>query len=143
VNPFARWTWARIARLVGEALAETEGPVAVIGAPALAGLLGEGGRRVITVADRRRTLRGWRGPRLAAAAEALPVGDGSLGAVVAVGAAALGEWARAVKAGGVVLVVDAGAREEATRRALCAGQLDIEQRRAGRRTLTWGRVGSA
>lgn len=80
----------------------------------------------------------------------LPVGDGELAAVVGVGALApehattvhrlLGEWVRAVRDGGAVVLVDRAARTLATRRALCAGLTEIEQRSSGRAIVTSGLV---
>lgn len=80
----------------------------------------------------------------------LPVGDGELAAVVGVGALApenpevvhrlLAEWVRAVRDGGAVVLVDRAARTLATRRALCAGLTEIEQRSAGRAIVTSGLV---
>lgn len=47
---------------------------------------------------------------------------------------------RAVREGGVIVLVDRGNAPEASRRALCAGLMDIEQRHAGRVVVTSGRV---
>lgn len=76
----------------------------------------------------------------------IPVPDGSAAALVGVSAsgasdhAALAEWCRIVRDGGAVILVDRGAPEAATRAALCAGLTEIEQRAAGRITVTSGLV---
>jgi hypothetical protein len=74
----------------------------------------------------------------------IPVPDGSAAALVGVsgqsGHAALAEWCRIVRDGGAVILVDRGAPEAATRAALCAGLTEIEQRTAGRITVTSGLV---
>ncbi|MBA3462578.1 MAG: hypothetical protein H0T46_21660 [Deltaproteobacteria bacterium] len=54
--------------------------------------------------------------------------------------AALGEWTRVVKDGGAIVLVDRGNASEASRRALCAGLTEIEQRHAGRAVVTSGLV---
>lgn len=87
---------------------------------------------------------------LAGSPAQLPVADGELSAVVGVGALApenavamhrlLGEWVRAVRDGGAVVLVDRVPRTLATRRALCAGLTEIEQRAAGRAIITSGLV---
>jgi hypothetical protein len=78
------------------------------------------------------------------AIDKLPLADGEAAAVVGVGGvdrpAALAEWCRIVKDGGAVVLVDRGGAEDATRAALCAGLTEIEQRSAGRVTITSGLV---
>ncbi len=54
--------------------------------------------------------------------------------------AAMREWTRVVKDGGVIVLVDRGHAPEASRRALCAGLTEIEQRHAGRAVVTSGLV---
>jgi hypothetical protein len=49
-------------------------------------------------------------------------------------------WSRAVRDGGAIVFVDHGHAHEASRRALCAGLTEIEQRRAGRAVITSGVV---
>lgn len=123
------------------------GPVAVIQKVRLARALAERGHQVIQVTD---------GPggrvrageqRVQARPEALPMEDGTLRAVVGLGMgqrddweALLQEWRRVVVDGGVVVALDRAPPTELTRRLLCAGLTDIEQRRAGGRTITSGRV---
>jgi hypothetical protein len=122
-----RWTWGKKARLVTEALraAGAAGEVVVIERPALARLLGEG-----------------RAVKPVGAAERATLAPGSdVGAIVGEphGDDELARWASAVRAGGAVLQVGRAPREEASRRALCAGLVDIEQRAAGRWVVTSGR----
>jgi hypothetical protein len=122
-----RWTWGKKARLCAEALrvAGAEGAVAVVERPALARLLGET-RQVVAVPASDR-------------AAFVPAAD--VGAIVGEphDDDELARWAGAVRAGGAVLQVGRGPREEASRRALCAGLVDIEQRVAGRWVVTSGR----
>ena len=143
------WTWARAARLVGEVLAGLggTGPIAVLDGLSLAERLPASGRPVIAVAARASDLRDWhRLPAVTAAAAALPIGDGRLGALVVVDPGGAGwearyaEWARAVMDGGAIVVVGGTAREAPLTRALCAGLCDLEQRVVGRRVVTVGRV---
>ena len=54
--------------------------------------------------------------------------------------ATLREWSRVVKDGGAIVLVDRGHAPEASRRALCAGLSEIEQRHAGRSVVTSGLV---
>jgi hypothetical protein len=49
-------------------------------------------------------------------------------------------WARLVRDGGALVLVDRGRATEASRRALCAGLTEIEQRHAGRAVITSGLV---
>ena len=72
---------------------------------------------------------------------------GSLAALVGVGVATdeawaetLRAWVRAVRDGGAIVFVDRGHAHEASRRALCAGLCELEQRRAGRSVITSGLV---
>lgn len=55
-------------------------------------------------------------------------------------AAQLHEWSRIVRDGGVIVLVDRGHAPEASRRALCAGLTEIEQRHDGRTIVTSGLV---
>ena len=52
----------------------------------------------------------------------------------------LREWNRVVRDGGTVVLVDRGREAEASRRALCAGLCELEQRRAGKTVITSGLV---
>ncbi len=108
----ARLRWAQRARLVAEALGDAT-PVRVVGCPPLAEVLAESGKTIAAT-------------------------DGSeAGAVVGTSEAVLREE---VRAGGVVVLVGRGAREEAMRQALCAGLVELEQRVAGRAVVTSGRT---
>ncbi len=49
-------------------------------------------------------------------------------------------WSRIVRDGGAIVLVDRGHAVEASRRALCAGLSEIEQRHAGRAVVTSGLV---
>ncbi len=128
-------------------------PIAVVGDLRLARALVDRGHKVLIVAQagdarglRRLEKRG-RGAGVQAAADALPVRDRSLAAVVGVGAASsergdatIVEWSRGVVDGGPVIL---GARVDAadvSRLALCAGLCEIEQRAAGRGVVTSGLV---
>src|ERR1700733_4739638 len=54
--------------------------------------------------------------------------------------ATLAEWARTVRDGGAVVLVDRGHAAEASKRALCAGLTELEQRHVGRLVITSGLV---
>ena len=132
---------------VDRALAGTRGTVAVVGLPRLARALAERGRRVVAIADAPRALRRKRVDGAYASGAALPMQDSALAAVVGVGAGSvpawaelLREWSRVVEEGGAVVMVDRGARPELSRRALCGGLMDLEQRVAGRTVITRGLV---
>jgi hypothetical protein len=151
---FARWTWGKPAAAVIESLAAAgaggadAGWVAVLEAAPLARLLADKGRRVVPFARSDRGLKRWPGPAARAARGALPVADGALAALVATGGrtregdwpALYQEWSRAVREGGLVIVVDSTPPDDQTRRALCAGLIELEQREAGGLTVTSGRV---
>jgi hypothetical protein len=49
-------------------------------------------------------------------------------------------WTRAIRDGGTVVLIDKGHAAEASRRALCAGLTELEQRQAGRAVITSGLV---
>ena len=127
---------------IEEALASTRvtGSIAVIGNAKLATALAKS-HDVIPVAMPKRT-------KLAGAlADLSTIEPGSLGAVIGVDASlddnwdrTLHAWSRAVRDGGAVVLVDRGRSPEVSRRALCAGLAEIEQRRAGRVVVTSGLV---
>jgi hypothetical protein len=80
-------------------------------------------------------------------AAAIPLEAGAVAAVVGIGAATapagaawLAEWSRIVRDGGALIMVDRGDLAAASRRALCAGLCEIEQRTAGRVVITSGLV---
>jgi hypothetical protein len=54
--------------------------------------------------------------------------------------ATLAAWSRVVRDGGALIFVDRGHATEASRRALCAGLSELEQRTAGRVVVTSGLV---
>jgi hypothetical protein len=135
----AGFTWGRRAGVVAAALdaGRTDGTVLVVGPPALARALAQRGRAVAHAAATgrlaNRTLR--------ARADALPIADGALGALVAATEDEPHEgWLRAVRGGGVVVLIVAVDATELSRRALCAGLTDLEERRAGRLLVMSGLV---
>ena len=54
--------------------------------------------------------------------------------------ATLRAWSRVIRDGGAMVLVDRGRATEASRRALCAGLTELEQRQAGRAVITSGLV---
>lgn len=133
---------------VGLALdgAAVHGRIAVIDWPRLGRQLAERQRQVVQVSPRLRSLRKQRGPCVYAAPAALPFAAGSLAAVVCMGLgdhddwqAQLAEYVRVLADGGAVVMVDRVVATEMTRRALCGGLAEIEQRSAGRTVVTSGR----
>jgi hypothetical protein len=124
------------------ASARAEGTLAVVGNARLATALAAG-HEVIPVALSARAAR--KLPR--AIADLASVEPASLAAVIATGLATDGDWeatirgwARVVRDGGAIVFVDRGHPHEASRRALCGGLTEIEQRRAGRAVITSGLV---
>jgi hypothetical protein len=130
---------------IAEALASAradDGKIAVVGNSKLARALAAK-RDVVAVGLPARAAK--------KAANALPdlssIGDGELAAVVGVDIATsdawatqLAEWTRVVHDGGAIVIVDRGHATEASRRALCAGLSELEQRHAGRTVVTSGLV---
>ena len=123
----------------------TEGTIAVVGNAKLAAALGSK-REVIAVGLSPRAAK-----KLANTRDDLEgVEPGSLAAVIGVditdvtddaaGGATLRTWTRAVRDGGALVFVDKGHAAEASRRALCAGLSELEQRHAGRTVVTSGLV---
>ena len=136
---------------VVEALrAAPTGPIAVVGQPRLARKLGERGVSVLAVGEPSdgRALRKLKAvPPAQAREDALPLGDRSLAALIGWGSGAradwaevLAEWSRAIADGGLLVMVDRGAPTELSRRALCAGLAELQQRPAGRLVVTSGIV---
>ncbi len=129
---------------IGEALASARatGKLAVIGNAKLATALGSG-REVLAIGLSARAAK-----RLTnALADLSAIESRSLDGVVAVDIAvddgwelSLREWKRVVRDGGAIVLVDRGRAPEASRRALCAGLTELEQRRAGRVVVTSGLV---
>lgn len=129
---------------ITEALASARatGAIAVVGNAKLALALGAG-REVIPVGVSPRAAKKLRG----AARELTAIPPASLDAVVGVDLAtadawqdALRNWSHVVRDGGAIVIVDRGHPLEASRRALCGGLTEIEQRRAGRTVITSGLV---
>lgn len=124
------------------ASARAEGAIAVVGNAKLAAALAAA-REVIPVGLSARAAKKLRGavPDLAA------IEPASLAAVVGADLAtaagwddALRGWSRVVKGGGAIVIVGRGRPHETSRRALCGGLTEIEQRRAGRAVITSGLV---
>jgi hypothetical protein len=116
--------------------------IAVVGNARLAAALGAT-RVVIPVGLSPRAAKKLRGT----ARELAAIEPASLAALVGVDLAVasgwedtLRDWSRAVRDGGAIVFVDRGHAHEASRRALCGGLTEIEQRRAGRAVITSGVV---
>lgn len=129
---------------ISDALARAAiaGAIAVVGNAKLAAALGAG-REVIPVGLSPRAAKKLRG----AARELAALDAGSVAAVIGIDLAIaatwealLRDWSRVVRDGGAIVVVDRGHAHEASRRALCGGLTEIEQRRAGRSVITSGLV---
>ena len=135
-----------------DAVAETlraapSGPVAVVGQLRLARALAARGVAVIGIDPEARNGKKPGATPVRGRADALPVADRSLAALVGAGAGAdpgwealLAGWSRAVADGGLLVMVDRGAPTELSRRALCAGLAELQQRPAGRMVVTSGVV---
>jgi alkylated DNA nucleotide flippase Atl1 len=129
---------------IGEALgsAKADGPLAIVGNAKLAKLLGAA-REVIPVGLSPRAAK--KLPKAIADLTGVPAA--SLAAVIGVDLATddswqdtLRSWSRVVRDGGAIVFVDRGHSHEASRRALCGGLSEIEQRHAGRAVITSGLV---
>jgi hypothetical protein len=130
---------------IGEALASAraDGKLAVIGNAKLAKALADAQRDVLPIGLSARAAK-----RLTnALADLSSIEDRSVAAVIGVDVAiddgweiTLREWTRVVRDGGAIVFVDRGHAPEASRRALCAGLSEIEQRHAGRVVVTSGLV---
>ena len=125
--------------------------LAVLDQPRLGRALAERGHRVVQVAARVKPLRRVAGDRVCGEWQALPFGDAGLAAVVALGigqrddwAEILASWSHVVRESGAIVMIDRTSGRvppsELTRRALCSGLAEIEQRQVGRTTVTSGRV---
>ena len=125
------------------ASAKTDGKLAVVGNAKLATALTESKREVVPVGMSARAAK-----RLTnSLADFSSIKDGSLAGIVGVDVATndgweatLREWTRVVHDGGVIVLVDRGHAPEASRRALCSGLTEIEQRHVGRAVVTSGLV---
>jgi hypothetical protein len=124
---------------IDEALksANAEGKLAVVGNAKLAQAFGKRGD-VLAVGLSARAAKRVPG----ALADLSSVEPGSLAGVIGIDATdeTLPVWTRAVRDGGAIVLVDRGRAPEASRRALCAGLTEIEQRRVGRLVITSGLV---
>jgi hypothetical protein len=127
------------------------GPIAVLGRARIGRALAERGYTVIFVAENPRALRRVKGMRIRSRFDALPIAAHGLAGLVAEGigqrddwSLVLGECSRAVASGGPIVLVDRARTRaqpaELTRRVLCSGLAEIEQRQVGRTTVTSGRV---
>jgi hypothetical protein len=130
---------------IGEALASSraDGKLAVVGNAKLAAALVEAKRDVVPVAMSERAAK----KLTNALADLSSIEDRALAAVIGVDVSTdegwettLREWTRVVRDGGAIVFVDRGHAAEASRRALCAGLTEIEQRHAGRVVVTSGLV---
>jgi hypothetical protein len=120
-----------------------DGKLAVVGNAKLATALAGGKREILAVGLTARAAKKLTNVQ----ADLSAVEAGSLAAVIGVDVAAdeaweaaLREWTRVVRDGGAMVFVDRGHAAEASRRALCAGLTEIEQRHAGRAVVTSGVV---
>lgn len=132
------------ATAISEALtsARADGTIVVIGHAKLAAALATG-RDVIAVGLSERAARKLR----THLADTSSIEPRSVAAVIGPDIAThetwdttLREWTRIVRDGGTVVLVDRGHAAEASRRALCGGLTDLQQRHTGRTILTSGLV---
>lgn len=140
INFLEGLTWSRTARAIAGALeaADGNGPVLVIAGGALVRALTARGVVPIVAESDPRRLRRAGGLGFRAHGGALPIADGILRGLVA-RTPPTEEWLRVLRPGGVLVVLATGAATEQTRRALCAGLVDLQQRRSGRLVVTSGR----
>lgn len=119
------------------ASARASGPIAVVGNARLAKALGEK-LEVIAVGLAPRAAKK-HGGKMAQLGELPPR---SIGAVVGTDAsdASITDWARIVRDGGAIVTIDRNGAANASRRALCGGLTELEQRHAGRLVITSGLV---
>jgi len=128
--------------LASAAVPADAGPIAVVGDARIAAALAQA-RDVIPIRLPPRAAK--KLPRHLPDTSSLEAG--SLPALVGAGIATddawietLRAWVRVVRDGGAIVFVDRGHAQEASRRALCAGLAELEQRRAGRAVITSGLV---
>jgi hypothetical protein len=119
--------------------ANAEGTIAVVGNAKLAQALGAT-RTVIAVGLSPRAAKKFSG-----AIDSIDSIDaGSLAAVIGVDATddAVRAWTRVTRDGGAIVLVDRGQAQaaDASKRVLCAGLCELEQRHAGRLVITSGLV---
>lgn len=129
---------------ISEALASAgaEGPLVVVGNAKLAAAL-KAKHEVVAVGLSGRAAKKANAPL----ADTSTLEAGSVAAVIGVDVASDDAWeatlrafSRVVRDGGAIVLVDRGHAVEASRRALCAGLSEIEQRHAGRVVVTSGLV---
>lgn len=130
-----------------ESAGTERGPIAVLGRTRIGRALAERGYSVVFMAEKPKPLRRVNGMRIRGRLDALPVAEHCLAALIAEGVGqrddwsrVLGEWSRAVATGGAIVLVDRAPPAELTRRALCSGLAEIEQRQVGRTMVTSGLV---
>jgi hypothetical protein len=123
--------------------AHADGKLAVVGNAKLATALIAAKRDVVPVALSARAAK--KIPN--ALADLGGVAERSLAAVIGVEIAnddgweaALRDWRRVVRDGGAIVMIDRGRAPEASRRALCSGLTELEQRHVGRVVVTSGLV---
>ena len=125
--------------IIDEALAsaKADGPIAVVGDARLAKALAA--RREVVAVDLPPRQAKKHAGKVVALADLPPLG---FAAVVGIAATdeALPAWSRAVRDGGAIVTVDRNHAAEASRRALCAGLTELEQRHSGRIVVTSGLV---
>ena len=116
------------------------GRVAVIGPARVGRALAGRGHEVVQIVVRP-------GETPALTATEIAHADGGLAGVVGFGdgvrddwSALLAGWARGLGDGGALVLVDRAPATELSRRALCGGLAEIQQRRAGRTWITSGLV---
>lgn len=119
------------------------GKLAVVGNAKLATALAATKREVMPIALSARAAK----KLTNALADLSSVVDRELAGVIGVDVASddgwevtLREWMRVTRDGGAIVFVDRGHAPEASRRALCAGLTEIEQRHVGRTVITSGLV---
>ena len=123
--------------------AHTGGKLAVIGNARLATALAGAEREVVPIGLSARAAK----KLTNALADLTSIEDRSFAGVIGVDVAAddgweltLRDWTRIVRDGGAIVMVDRGRAPEASRRALCAGLTELEQRHVGRVVVTSGLV---
>ncbi len=130
---------------IAEALASAhaDGKLAVVGNAKLATALAGADREITAVALSPHAAK----KVTTALADLSAIADRSLDAVIGVDVAVddgweltLRDWQRVVRDGGAIVLVDRGRAPEASRRALCAGLTELEQRHVGRVVVTSGLV---
>jgi hypothetical protein len=139
---------APLTSAVDAALVEAPaGRIAVLGDPALCKRLVGRGREAVLVSLAPAQLKRAPEGTLEGQPGALPFRDGELAALIGprlatseAWEAVLAEWRRAVRSGGVVVLIDRGEPTEPARRALCGGLAGLTQRTTGRTVVTAGRV---